>query len=102
MLIASLIAASVCISASGNESSDKTIATALAKGQLAQQLSVTVTARSSLKSVSVGNGESTDSLTETVTVESKQQFYGIRTISSDYEPSNETEQYCVSLEIESQ
>lgn len=97
------IEASGCVRTTGDIMKDKVIAKAIAKGNLSHDMGSTITAKTNLETRTVeGNSsiETTDTLSETVSMESKHYVSGVITTAQGYEQINGEKHYCVHLKQE--
>lgn len=91
---------SSCINSSGSYDQDQTIARAVAKGRLSQELGATVSATTNLESKtteSAGAVTTKDTLTNSITLSSQHYVSGVKVLREGYEFNDGKKQYCVHL-----
>ena len=96
------MSAFACTEATGNESTDRATAKAMAKGMLVLDLNSTVTASEKFETVTTESEDSlevSDRITKSVISSGKQQLRGVQTIESYYTEFNGIRHYCVTLVI---
>lgn len=89
-----------CVTTTGNQTIDRVKARAMAKGNLSQELGATVSAKTKLETKTIETTSSIDTqdtLTETVTLTSKNFVSRVETVNEGYEKINGEKHYCVRL-----
>lgn len=85
-----------CVKYTGNEKLDMSIATVIAKGNLAMSMGGKVTATQSLKSKS----NSDDEYTDTISVKSEHFIPKIKVVETEVKTINNIKKYCVTVKVE--
>ena len=99
-VMAAPINTEVCIKSTGNKTKDHIIASTVAKGQLAHELGGSVSATSTLKTITTETQKSVetkDILMDEVTLSSKHKLNNVQTLSKGYRTIDNQSHYCVQL-----
>lgn len=91
-----------CVNSTGVNQVDKITAKAIAKGNLSHELGAKVSAKSELKTITkenAGNIETTDTLTESVSMNSEHYLSGVELIKEEKLTINGEQKYCVTVGI---